>query len=330
MPYKSLLIALISVITACQSAVPANLLETYAGVNGFLSFKMGKLPTGHDTVRVTLNGRQGVFIVDTGAQLTVIHSALLNRYNIPQSDLLNSEQSYGAGGVITLDYYRVNGILLEEQPFDLQQIAAIDLSTVFAALGASSGIQLDGIIGQDILIGYNGLVDIAGQQLLLQPDIKHTDNAEAQASSLAAYLHTQDYQKIPLMKLDSGLETIDTSINGQSGLFIIDSGAGRSILHSAKTTKFHVKKADHTGAGSSAGAGGAFSYQRFAIQSLVLGSVQLSKTYIDVADLSAVVNAAQQLNNADIDGVIGQDVLIQNAGIIDVAGQQLFLKVTDS
>src|SRR4026207_836034 len=41
---------------------------------GFTSIKMTALASGHHVVAVTLNGKPGIFMVDTGAGATVIHT----------------------------------------------------------------------------------------------------------------------------------------------------------------------------------------------------------------------------------------------------------------
>ncbi len=325
LPIKWLLLLTLLPLTLLMANSSNVGLNSHLQQYGYQVFNITKLPTGHDSIRVTINDTEGVFIIDSGAQVTVLHQARLRKYHIDNTELTDVEQSFAAGGVGQLSQYRLDSLEISGQTFNIERLAVLDLGVIFGALSSSSGILLDGIIGQDVLTKYQGLIDVAQQQLLLMPGFESSDN-KTLSTLVSEFLLEQNYLEIPLQKLASGHETVPASINGVRGLFVLDSGAGRSIIHNQQAEKFGLTESSQIGTGSSAGAGGAFGYQRYAIESLVLDQQLLAKSYIDIADLGTVTKQFQDSLGIDIDGVIGQDVLIENNSIIDVAGSRLFIK----
>lgn len=143
--------------------------------------------------------------------------------------------------------------------------------------------------------------------------------------SLEQTLLANGYQVVTLTKLRTGHETIEVTLNGVRGIFVLDSGAGASVVHSANREKFGLAETGASVTGT--GAGGQISLQTVPIQSLSLGAVAVPQPEISVTDLGYVVTALQQAAGVTIDGVIGQDILTRDGGIIDVRSQRLFLLV---
>ena len=152
-----------------------------------------------------------------------------------------------------------------------------------------------------------------------QPEPNHPE------FSLEQTLLANGYKVVALTKLRTGHETIEVTLNGVRGNFVLDSGAGASVVHSANRNKFGLTE---TGASiTGTGAGGQISLQTVPIRSLSLGTVAVPQPEISVTDLGYVVTAIQRAAGVTIDGVIGQDILTRDGGIIDVRSQRLFLEL---
>ena len=132
------------------------------------------------------------------------------------------------------------------------------------------------------------------------------------------------YSKINLEKLKTGHETVQVSLNGQTGTFILDSGAGASVIHDAFAQKYglNLLSSEKTGTG----AGGQLAVSQSVIDGLTIGEVELAWQTVHVMDLSHVVDAIARVNAIEADGIIGQDILTAFGGVIDIRGARLFLK----
>ena len=142
--------------------------------------------------------------------------------------------------------------------------------------------------------------------------------------SLQETLEAQGYVVIPLRKLPTGHEVVSVTINGSEGLFVLDSGAGASVVHSEYAASFGLTKPVGSGR-EGTGAGGAIRLNTFAVSAFALNGVPLPVSSVMVTNIGSVVSALKAAAGVDVKGVIGQDVLTKHSGIIDVRGQKLFL-----
>jgi len=150
-------------------------------------------------------------------------------------------------------------------------------------------------------------------------------SAPASAQDLSAYLSERGYFPIPLQKLSTGHETVQLVINGVEGRFILDSGAGGTVVHTGNLSKFSLEMPGDGGEVSS-GAGGQFTWYRLPIESLEIGGRSLEVDEIRTLDLTPVVSRLQEAAGVDVDGVVGQDILTRFKGVLDVGTQTLFLQ----
>jgi predicted aspartyl protease len=156
-----------------------------------------------------------------------------------------------------------------------------------------------------------------------------TSTPPAAAPTLAHTLHAQGYVALPLRKLATGHETLSVNLNGQPGVFVVDSGAGGSVVHSDHATRFLLT--DSVGpTRQGTGAGGNIALGQYAVRSFAIGDASqatpLPVSSILVTNIKTVVDALKAATGAEIVGVIGQDILTEFAAVIDVRGQTLYLK----
>lgn len=327
-----LLFSLLFSVTACSAFNhDTELLNDYFICQNYIPIHTDKLITGHDSVNIILNGVEGVFIVDTGAAETVLHKGFLPKYHITESTKSGSEAAGGLGGKVDIDFYTNHLITLDNNTFMLPSIAATDLSAIFSGLKQTTGVQIDGIIGQDILMSHQGIIDISNNKLFLKPkstqsDIDNTPLSSSCQENFSTLLLQQQYVMVPMTKLNSGLETINATINKTHGLFVLDSGAGRSVIHNKRLTKYQFSPTDQIGTQASSGAGGFVSLQRYTLQAITLDGFTFPISNIAAGDLTVVVDYLEQESSVNIDGVIGQDILSTYQAIIDVSGGRLFLQ----
>ncbi len=146
------------------------------------------------------------------------------------------------------------------------------------------------------------------------------------ASPVAQALAQQGFVAIPLTRHDSGHVGLSATLNGVEGHFLLDTGAGRTMVESARGVRFALRAPTaHPGVATSAGGAG-LPVQVSDGNRLAIGR------YAD-ADFSALLISLSHVNVAfenrgqrAIDGVIGGDVLDRGRAVIDYAHDTLYLR----
>jgi hypothetical protein len=167
------LIGLASGCTTASTQAPAAA-ESPASVGqalcrmGFSEIAMRALPSGHHVVDVTLNGKPGTFVVDTGAGATVIHAPYAASF-VGQAKATAQGQAIGAGGSTALTAYPVSELTIGGTATGLRQIFSIDLASVVRALEPIAGRPVHGVIGQDVMRAQHAVVDVQQSRLYLTP-----------------------------------------------------------------------------------------------------------------------------------------------------------------
>ena len=138
-------------------------------------------------------------------------------------------------------------------------------------------------------------------------------------------LALRGYSSIALTRLKSGHLTLQARVNGVPGRFVLDTGAGRSVIEASRQDKFKLGRIDAKVARAT-GTGGESPLRMSHGNRLQVGE------YIDQG-FTAYLMPLHQVNLAflrrgdqRIDGVIGADVLRSGQAVIDYAGGMLYLK----
>jgi len=171
MPFAKPAIAALVATAVLGVSVPsatAQDLGQYLSGYGYSPVSLGKLPTGHETLEVEINGVKGRFILDSGAGASVVHTAYAAKYglNSPTSD--DNRTATGAGGHTAISRHPIDSLSLGGAVMDQKQVSIMDLGGVVAAIKAATGEEIDGVIGQDILTRHDAVIDISKQTLYLR------------------------------------------------------------------------------------------------------------------------------------------------------------------
>ena len=133
---------------------------------GFTAVPVREVVTGHHLIEATINGRTGDFVLDTGANMTVLDRSHLLDFAIqPGTGDVGGAVGIGGGGQarrVRIDGFSIGGI-------DLRQgrIVTSDLGALLTTLGRASGRTVNGIIGQDVLKEHRAIIDVARPMLYL-------------------------------------------------------------------------------------------------------------------------------------------------------------------
>jgi hypothetical protein len=151
---------------------------------GFSAVPLRELATGHHLVDVTMNGRKGTFILDTGANASVVHAAAAQRLRLPAKG--TPAGAFGLGGgmkaqQVTLERLEIGGVAIRRN-----RIMTSDLAQLVQVLGTVSRGEIAGIIGQDVMKEHRAVIDVARPILYLVPEDKAPSPVSADRCRAAA------------------------------------------------------------------------------------------------------------------------------------------------
>ena len=142
---------------------------------------------------------------------------------------------------------------------------------------------------------------------------------------LQEFLGKQGYLKIKLKLTKTNHFEVKATINGNKGLFILDTGASSSCVGFEAIETFGLKVKDSEIKAAGAGATNMLT-QISKKNKLKIGRWKNEKTALILFDLTHVNTALTNHNAKPVDGIIGADILKKGKAIIDYEKKYLYLK----
>lgn len=174
-------VALISTAACDQSPTPASEPVEYrpgeAGtvdhamcLLGFTAIPLREVSTGHHLVEAEINGTKGRFVLDTGANVSVINKAKAAQFALDQGvGGSGSVDRLGPGPrgaqKVSVDSFAIGPVTIRQD-----QVVTADLGQLLTSLGQISGEEVAGIIGQDVLTEHRAIIDVAKPLLYLMKE----------------------------------------------------------------------------------------------------------------------------------------------------------------
>jgi clan AA aspartic protease (TIGR02281 family) len=168
-------LALLVALAACQQAAPdkkvaynpeeAGTVDHAMCLLGFAAVPLRELATGHHLVDVTMNGKKATFILDTGANASVVHAASAKRLGLPEKGI--AAGAFGLGGGMKAQQVKLERLEIGGVQIRAGRIMSADLSQLVQVLGTVSRGEIAGIIGQDVMKEHRAVIDVARPILYL-------------------------------------------------------------------------------------------------------------------------------------------------------------------
>ena len=130
-----------------------------------IKFKLTK--TQHLTIKATINGVQGDFILDTGASNSCVGFESIELFKLKAKKSRTKAAGAGATGMITQLASR-NILKLGTWNFVDFNLVIFDLSHVNEALRQHKTKEVQGIIGADVLLEGDAIIDYSSKYLYLK------------------------------------------------------------------------------------------------------------------------------------------------------------------
>lgn len=134
---------------------------------GFEAVPLREVSTGHHLVEATINGRSGSFVVDTGANVTVVEKSHRQHFGIATSERGLGGVVGGMAGATGARQVSIQGLKIGSVPARQSRIVTADMRQLLSALSEVSNTTVYGLIGQDVLKEHRAIVDVAKPMLYL-------------------------------------------------------------------------------------------------------------------------------------------------------------------
>lgn len=118
-------------------------------------------------IQANLNGKRGYFLLDTGSDITMLHSKAYEKYAFQyylsnKRHLLNSLSS---GNLVLYETYDVQ-LKIGEHPI-VANFFAFDLTQVIETIYSISSVKICGIIGADTMQRHKFVIDYGNKQVVI-------------------------------------------------------------------------------------------------------------------------------------------------------------------
>ena len=252
---------------------------------------------GHVNIPVNVNGNGPfTFVLDTGASYTTLGKSLAEKLAIKTREGSKTE-ARGVGGGIPVQYTDVE-IGIDDLVFDKDEVYILDFQAIFQGLGTR-----EGVFGHSTLKQCTMSLSYKNERFRLH---KGKSN--------------RDLDWIPFEYVnDSHLIGAPVQINGKGPYpFVLDTGAGSTVVTPkfAKKMGLDVQVIEQ---GIARGLGGDMQLSLASIDSLSIGSSEITKEQVAVIDMSKVSPKGKLIDN----GIIGYNFLRNFETVIDYPEKRL-------
>ncbi len=141
-------------------------LEKFLQNKAYKVVQLAVIPSGHHLVTAKINGKKGLFILDTGASNTCIDDQKAKYFKLKLKN--TNHKATGAGTAeIDIQLAKKNKIKIGNWKGRKLPVVVMDLSHINQALSMFD-ITVDGIIGADVLRLGKGVIQFEKERLYLK------------------------------------------------------------------------------------------------------------------------------------------------------------------
>lgn len=241
------------------------------------------------------------FLLDSGAGMTVIDSALASALDLPFGGTISG---VGAGGMADFYMTRIPGLRIQGIEFDGQRVIAFPFSRIARRF---TDVEFAGILGYDFLSRFTTTIDYENETIsFYEPD---SVNAGSNGPAIDA----------PLVH---NVFSITASVNGShEGTFLLDTGANASMIRRDFVEEHGLADLGELPRIKIIGAGGEEEVALVRFERLEVGGSVIDEPVFAVTSGERGVASFE-----GISGIIGNDVLERFAVTLDYRSQTVRLE----
>ncbi|WCO01930.1 retropepsin-like aspartic protease [Psychroserpens ponticola] len=142
-------------------------LQEYLLNKGYTKIKLHLTKTNHFEIIAKINGKKGLFILDTGASSSCVGFEAIDTFNLKAKDSDIKAAGAGATDMLT-QISKKNKLKIGKWKKDKVALILFNLTHVNAALTNHNSKPVDGIIGADVLKKGKAVIDYEKKYLYLK------------------------------------------------------------------------------------------------------------------------------------------------------------------
>ena len=268
----------------------------------------------HLFVPVLINDHPAWFVVDTGAALSIVDSTKAKALGLPIGGSVYLPKRIEVNSRVVPVAF-VKALRVGSRDLGAGPVALTDLSEFRTQLKGSNAVNMDGIIGLDILQWTNAVIDCRNQRIYFESTEDHSGKEAVRAA------RRNGSHRVPLNITKSGALEVEGRLARSAYSFVVDTGGFATLIP--------LQVARETGVaivGTTANAKGIHSSARpvgVAVASEVaLGKYSLGPMVVGVTGLP---NGPDDLTRP-FGGLLGADFLIGHNAIIDVGNKVMYFR----
>ena len=326
-----LIVALLCAPGGLALASAEDNLGAFLGPRGYSAVPLQSHAGPHMEVTARINGVPGRFLVDTGAQITVVNTGSLRHFHL--SAVKTGVRVYGAvgGPGERIEAAMASRLQLGPCEFTPFLLGVSNLSALNQGRSSRHMGPFDGIIGADVLQSAAFIIDCPSLVLYARP--AEAPGAPGGAGpdnglppgGLNAFLRPDGYTEVPLKRTSISDFEVQANVNGRKALCLVDTGAAVTLLDTSVSRRagIKLKRTSYTVGGAG---GGRQQIATGIVDTLRLDSLRVRGAIIAVSDISTGAGGPQESGKPPIDGYLGADFLREKRAVIDCSLMKLYLR----
>jgi len=251
-------------------------------------------------VRIGGLDRPVLFLVDSGAGMTVIDSTLASAMGLP---LEGKIPGAGAGGMAEFHLTRMPGFSIAGIEFSGQTAIAFPVAGLVRTFDET---EIGGILGYDFLSRFVTRIDYEKERIsFFEPDSFAPGASEKPIEAPLAH----------------NIFSLPVVIDRATGDFLLDTGANSSLVAGTFAEESGLVAGRRMLDTAIRGAGGDERAALCRFDSLVIGGVTIAKPVVAITSSTQGISAIES-----VDGIIGNDILERFTVTLDYKRQRVFLE----
>jgi hypothetical protein len=288
-------------------APPEEAVRDFAFTNGGTSAEVAfQFLERHIFLPVTVGGRQGLWVLDSGASSSVIDREFAESLGL---ELSGEMLGQGAGNTVDVAFTTLPPFSIDGIDFEEQQVAVIDFVDLFRRI---ADIEVVGILGYDFLSRFVTKVDYANESLVFYDP--------------AAFEYAGDGVVLDA-PLRENLFTVEVTVDDvHTGRWMLDLGAGGMTFHSPYAREHDLRSRPGV-YGVGFGAGGRIMHHRSKYESVEFAGFTLAAPRISSAGSDEQVEGA--FSGGELIGNLGSTLFRHFVLYLDYERQQVIVEKGD-
>ncbi|MEW6126019.1 MAG: aspartyl protease family protein [Acidobacteriota bacterium] len=262
-------------------------------------------------INVKMNGRDAIFVVDTGSGFTVISKEAAKKFKVPEIAHGGHSQGVGGSGKFPIVYGLVNTLQLGE--VKVRSVPCF-IRPFHSLNNSAADVQADGFIGLSVLSRFLTELDYQSNVMRLSQDIDQSVVATS-----------PDMTVVPFRTTQNGLISIETELDGKNTInAILDSGASSTVISTHAVDRLNLREQIIKGQKVRViGAGGiSDNVELLFIKNCRVADLRQDNLRALVLDFSAI----NETSGFEQSGILGGDFLRHFSVTINFAKAQVGLK----